>query len=49
MEIEQNDQSLKLFIVLSRAYRAVNEHVNKTNSKLWIKSNGICCIRIVVS
>jgi MarR family transcriptional regulator, 2-MHQ and catechol-resistance regulon repressor len=23
------DQSLKLFIVLSRAYRAVNEHVNK--------------------
>ena len=26
---EKNDQSLKLFIVLSRAYRAVNEHVNK--------------------
>ncbi|KAA9026058.1 MarR family winged helix-turn-helix transcriptional regulator [Niallia endozanthoxylica] len=25
----ENDQSLKLFIVLSRAYRAVNEHVNK--------------------
>ncbi|MCQ6275072.1 MarR family transcriptional regulator [Bacillus sp. V3B] len=24
-----NDQSLKLFIVLSRAYRAMNEHVNK--------------------
>src|SRR6188474_2561202 len=29
METEQNDQSLKLFIVMSRAYRAVNEHVNK--------------------
>ena len=29
MEIEQNDQSRKLFIVMSRAYRAVNEHVNK--------------------
>ncbi|WP_071395518.1 MarR family winged helix-turn-helix transcriptional regulator [Bacillus tuaregi] len=25
----ENDQSLKLFIVLSRAYRAVNEQVNK--------------------
>ena len=29
MGSEQQDQSLKLFIVLSRAYRAVNEHVNK--------------------
>lgn len=29
MGSELNDQSLKLFIVLSRAYRAVNEHVNK--------------------
>jgi MarR family transcriptional regulator, 2-MHQ and catechol-resistance regulon repressor len=29
MSIEKNDQSLKLFIVLSRAYRAINEHVNK--------------------
>ena len=29
MENEKNDQSLKLFIVLSRAYRAINEHVNK--------------------
>jgi MarR family transcriptional regulator, 2-MHQ and catechol-resistance regulon repressor len=29
MENEKKDQSLKLFIVLSRAYRAVNEHVNK--------------------
>src|SRR3954470_816709 len=29
MDFEQNEQSLKLFIVLSRAYRAVNEHVNK--------------------
>ncbi|WP_305367763.1 MarR family winged helix-turn-helix transcriptional regulator [Bacillus sp. V3B] len=29
MESELNDQSLKLFIVLSRAYRAMNEHVNK--------------------
>jgi len=29
MGTELNDQSLKLFIVLSRAYRAVNEHVNK--------------------
>ena len=29
MSNEKNDQSLKLFIVLSRAYRAVNEHVNK--------------------
>lgn len=29
MGSEPNDQSLKLFIVLSRAYRAVNEHVNK--------------------
>jgi MarR family transcriptional regulator, 2-MHQ and catechol-resistance regulon repressor len=27
--MEQTDQSLKLFIVLSRAYRAVNENVNK--------------------
>jgi MarR family transcriptional regulator, 2-MHQ and catechol-resistance regulon repressor len=26
---EDKDASLKLFIVLSRAYRAVNEHVNK--------------------
>ena len=29
MGSEQQDRSLKLFIVLSRAYRAVNEHVNK--------------------
>ena len=29
MSNEKVDQSLKLFIVLSRAYRAVNEHVNK--------------------
>lgn len=29
MNSEQIDQSLKLFIVLSRAYRAVNESVNK--------------------
>lgn len=29
MASEVNDQSLKLFIVLSRAYRALNEHVNK--------------------
>lgn len=27
--MEEVNQSLKLFIVLSRAYRAVNEHVNK--------------------
>ncbi|WP_102271649.1 MarR family winged helix-turn-helix transcriptional regulator [Cytobacillus massiliigabonensis] len=29
MSSEQVNQSLKLFIVLSRAYRAVNENVNK--------------------
>ncbi|MBU8877608.1 MarR family transcriptional regulator [Bacillus sp. FJAT-29790] len=29
MSTEQVNQSLKLFIVLSRAYRAVNENVNK--------------------
>lgn len=29
MRAEDVNQSLKLFIVLSRAYRAVNEHVNK--------------------
>lgn len=29
MSSEQINQSLKLFIVLSRAYRAVNENVNK--------------------
>ncbi|MBP2239924.1 MarR family 2-MHQ and catechol resistance regulon transcriptional repressor [Cytobacillus eiseniae] len=29
MNSEQVNQSLKLFIVLSRAYRAVNENVNK--------------------
>lgn len=29
MGAEDVNQSLKLFIVLSRAYRAVNEHVNK--------------------
>ncbi|MBT2687791.1 MarR family transcriptional regulator [Bacillus sp. ISL-47] len=29
MGSEQIDQSLKLFIVLSRAYRAINENVNK--------------------
>lgn len=29
MEKEATAQSLKLFIVLSRAYKAINEHVNK--------------------
>ncbi len=29
MENEAMSQSLKLFIVLSRAYKAINEHVNK--------------------
>ncbi|MFE8703563.1 MarR family winged helix-turn-helix transcriptional regulator [Cytobacillus sp. FJAT-54145] len=29
MGTDEINQSLKLFIVLSRAYRAVNEHVNK--------------------
>ncbi|WP_026574689.1 MarR family winged helix-turn-helix transcriptional regulator [Bacillus sp. UNC438CL73TsuS30] len=29
MENEAISQSLKLFIVLSRAYKAINEHVNK--------------------
>lgn len=29
MSTEESKQSLKLFIVLSRAYRAVNEHANK--------------------
>lgn len=29
MEIEQQEQSLKLYIVLSRAFRAINELVNK--------------------
>lgn len=30
MENEAISQSLKLFIVLSRAYKAINEHVNKS-------------------
>ena len=30
MENESVEKSLKLFIVLSRAYKAINEHVNKT-------------------
>jgi MarR family transcriptional regulator, 2-MHQ and catechol-resistance regulon repressor len=29
MEKEATAQSLKLFIVLSRAYKAINEHINK--------------------
>ena len=36
MNSEQINQSLKLFIVLSRAYKAVSEHVNKS-----IQSNGL--------
>lgn len=36
MSSEQINQSLKLFIVLSRAYKAVNEHVNKL-----IQGNGL--------
>ncbi|PLR97491.1 MarR family winged helix-turn-helix transcriptional regulator [Bacillus sp. T33-2] len=36
MKDEQVNQSLKLFIVLSRAYRAVNERVNKV-----IQKNGL--------
>lgn len=36
MNKESTDQSLKLFIVLSRAYRAVNEKVNKV-----IQKNGL--------
>ena len=36
MSSEQINQSLKLFIVLSRAFKAVNEHVNKS-----IQSNGL--------
>lgn len=36
MSSEQINQSLKLFIVLSRAYKAVNEHVNK-----FIQANGL--------
>lgn len=36
MENESLSQSLKLFIVLSRAYKAINEHVNKV-----IQANGL--------
>ncbi|PLS06363.1 MarR family winged helix-turn-helix transcriptional regulator [Neobacillus cucumis] len=36
MENESVQKSLKLFIVLSRAYKAINEHVNKA-----IQSNGL--------
>lgn len=36
MEDHSISQSLKLFIVLSRAYKAINEHVNKA-----IQSNGL--------
>lgn len=36
MENESISQSLKLFIVLSRAYKAINEHVNKS-----IQANGV--------
>lgn len=36
MENESTAKSLKLFIVLSRAYKAINEHVNKV-----IQANGL--------
>lgn len=36
MENDSVSQSLKLFIVLSRAYKAINEHVNKR-----IQANGL--------
>ena len=36
MENDSVAQSLKLFIVLSRAYKAINEHVNKV-----IQANGL--------
>jgi MarR family 2-MHQ and catechol resistance regulon transcriptional repressor len=36
MENDSMAKSLKLFIVLSRAYKAINEHVNKV-----IQSNGL--------
>ncbi|MCQ6279846.1 MarR family winged helix-turn-helix transcriptional regulator [Bacillus sp. EB600] len=36
MENDSVSQSLKLFIVLSRAYKAINEHVNKA-----IQANGL--------
>jgi MarR family transcriptional regulator, 2-MHQ and catechol-resistance regulon repressor len=36
MENDSVSQSLKLFIVLSRAYKAINEHVNK-----MIQANGL--------
>jgi MarR family 2-MHQ and catechol resistance regulon transcriptional repressor len=36
MENDSTAKSLKLFIVLSRAYKAINEHVNKV-----IQSNGL--------
>ncbi|WML49440.1 MarR family transcriptional regulator [Neobacillus sp. PS3-34] len=36
MEKEAVSQSLKLYIVLSRAYKAINEHVNK-----YIQENGV--------
>jgi MarR family transcriptional regulator, 2-MHQ and catechol-resistance regulon repressor len=36
MENDSVSQSLKLFIVLSRAYKAINEHVNKV-----IQANGL--------
>lgn len=36
MENDSVSQSLKLFIVLSRAYKAINEHVNKI-----IQTNGL--------
>lgn len=29
MDLKQQERSLKLYIVLSRAFRAINEHVNK--------------------
>jgi MarR family 2-MHQ and catechol resistance regulon transcriptional repressor len=36
MENDSIEKSLKLFIVLSRAYKAINEHVNKV-----IQANGL--------
>ena len=46
---ELNDQSLKLFIVLSRAYRAVNEHVNKRIQRYGLNPTEFAVLEIALS
>lgn len=47
MENDSVSQSLKLFIVFSRAYKAINEHVNKTIQSIGLNPTEFAVLELL--